>query len=273
MDVVSDFVQQCSDVKPLARGGQKLVYSALHPQFGRVVIKLGTYGRITSLERIQREVSLLSALSCKYYPVQHCFLIDPLRQQFLIVEEQLSAIELAAAMHLFQSDADVLLLLQHLVCGLSVLWNKNVVHRDIKPTNILITSSKEPRIIDLGIARFLDESSLTESYAAHGPATPAYAAPEQLLNKKTMINFRADLFVLGILVSEMLLGFHPFDARYVKNKRTIVENIIAGNRVSPRSSCPVLTSFVERVLKARPYERFRTIPEVLHHLNMDSDSC
>ena len=107
---------------------------------------------------------------------------------------------------------------------LDVIWRRNVVHRDIKPANILITPAGEPRVIDLGIARFLDDTSLTASIACCGPATPIYAAPEQLINRKAMINVRTDFFLLGILVLELMHGFHPFDPQHVGNQNSLIEN-------------------------------------------------
>jgi serine/threonine protein kinase len=211
MTLLDDIVDRFSDVISLAQGGQKKVLAAVHPEFGPVVIKYGEYRYVTSLERISREVALLRELDSRYYPKQYEFLIEPVRREFLIVEERLDAVELTQVKDRFVSDAQILRLLNHLICALSLIWQRNVVHRDIKPANILITAKDEPRIIDLGIARFLDDTSLTASAAGRGPATLIYAAPEQLLNKKSMINVRTDFFLLGLLVLELMLGFHPFD--------------------------------------------------------------
>ena len=206
MNLLDDIVQRCSDVVPLAQGGQKRVLAALHPDFGDVVIKYGNYRYATSLERITREVTLLRELDSRYYPKHYEFLIEPVRREFLVIEERLDAIELTHAKNRFTSDSQILGLLAHLICALDEIWRRNVVHRDIKPSNVLITTENEPRIIDLGIARFLDDISLTASIAACGPATPIYAAPEQLVNRKAMINIRTDFFLLGLEGMGIVLG-------------------------------------------------------------------
>ncbi len=192
MPLLDDVLQRCDNVSFLAQGGQKRVLSADHRDFGAVVIKHGEYRFTTSLDRIAREVRLLRDLDSKYYPKHHEFLIEPIRREFLVIEERLDAVDLATASARFASDQQVLALLRHLVCGLSVVWARNVVHRDIKPANVLITSTNEPRIVDFGIARFLDDASLTRTHALQGPGTPFYAAPEQLKNRKMMINHRTD---------------------------------------------------------------------------------
>ena len=184
MALLDDTVRRCIDVVSLAEGGQKKVLAASHPDFGPVVIKYGSYRYATNLERITREVALLRELDSPYYPKHYEFLIEPVRREFLVIEERLTAVELTHVNDHFRSDEQIVGLLLHLIRALSVIWRRNVVHRDIKPANILITAEDEPRIIDLGIARFLDDASLTASLADHGPATPIYAAPEQLLNKK-----------------------------------------------------------------------------------------
>lgn len=274
MQILEEIMGRCVDVTPLAEGGQKKVWSALHPDYGPVVIKCGEYRYANTLERITREVQLLKSLDSPYYPKHFKFLIDPVNQEFLVIEEKLQAVELNNARQKLQDSGAVRSLLKSLVCALNVIWQRNVIHRDIKPANILITDKNEPRIIDLGIARFLDDTSLTASIAEMGPATPVYAAPEQLLNKKAMINVRTDFFLLGLLILELIHGFHPFDPRFVKNGQSLVDNLLSGVYVpAPQSHDHKVLTFIDRVLVPQPYRRFRTVEELMTHLEMDGQSC
>ena len=274
MNLLDDVLGRCGDVAFLAEGGQKKVLSADHPDFGSVVIKYGEYRYSTSLDRITREVKLLRDIDSKYYPTHYEFLIEPIRREFLVIEERLDAVDLSTASARFDTDDKILTLLRHLVCALSVVWERNVVHRDIKPANVLITPTDEPRIIDLGIARFLDDDSLTQPHALQGPATPFYAAPEQLQNRKAMINHRTDFFLLGLLILELMLGFHPFDPQRVGNSDTLVENLVSGTYVRPeRSRDERLVGFVESVLHVMPYRRFRTVAALMTHLQLDPKTC
>lgn len=274
MKLLDDLIRQCSDVTSLAEGGQKKVLSAIHPDFGPVVIKYGEYRYATSLERIAREVTLLRAIESRYYPENYEFLIDPVRREFLIVEERLDAVELTNVKNRFSTDSQIRDLLAQLFCALDVLWQRNVVHRDIKPANILITSENEPRIIDLGIARFLDDTSLTATIAGRGPGTLIYAAPEQLKNKKTMINVRTDFFLLGLLILELMHGFHPFDPQHVGNQNSLVENIMTGAYVKPDQGHDAkLVGFIQRALEPQPFKRFRTVEAAMNCLGLERQSC
>jgi serine/threonine protein kinase len=144
---------------------------------------------------------------------------------------------------------------------LDAIWQRGVVHRDLKPANILIVTDSFPRIIDLGIARLVGGASLTKTYFMMGPCTPNYAAPEQLTNRKSEIDFRTDQFLLGILLVQLMAGGeHPFDPKSVGGP-SIVMNILAGNwdRAVVRTAEFVsFEPFVTRLLSLEPYQRFRT---------------
>lgn len=248
--------------------------AAEHPNFGPVVIKYGEYRFTASLERITREVDLLRDLESRYYPNHFEFFVEPVQREFLVVEERLDAVELEGARDRFGGYDSVLQLLRHLVCALRILWARNVVHRDLKPKNILITLQDEPRVIDLGIARFLDEDSITQSLAPRGPATPIYAAPEQMMNKKSMINSRTDFFLLALLCLELIHRHHPFDPAHVGNQKSAIENIASGIYVHPPNDCPeMLAEFIEKNLSPRPFQRMRTVKSVMDHLDMDEGEC
>lgn len=87
---------------------------------------------------------------------------------------------------------------------------RHIVHRDIKPDNILRSKSGEWYLIDFGIARALDMNSLTLTTMQIGPHTPGYGAPELFQYTKKDIDSRADIFSLGVVVFEAVTGTHPF---------------------------------------------------------------
>lgn len=90
------------------------------------------------------------------------------------------------------------------------LAEHRITHRDIKPDNIMFRADESPVLVDLGIARHLEASSLTKTFLAQGPGTPLYASPEQLVNDKHLIDWRSDQFSLGITLSYAAIGIHPF---------------------------------------------------------------
>jgi serine/threonine-protein kinase len=102
-----------------------------------------------------------------------------------------------------------------------------VLHRDIKPGNIMITRKQRVKVLDFGLAKFIGQESdlsgsaggelLGEDLTRDGMlvGTPRYMAPEQILGKA--VDVRSDIFALGILLYEMLAGQHPFKVENTLN--------------------------------------------------------
>ncbi|MGE0712634.1 MAG: serine/threonine-protein kinase [Planctomycetota bacterium] len=85
---------------------------------------------------------------------------------------------------------------------------RNVIHRDLKPANVLVDGEKNSHVLDFGLAKLSDESlELTRTGAALG--TPYYMAPEQIQNPKD-VDFRVDIFALGVILFELMTGARPF---------------------------------------------------------------
>jgi serine/threonine protein kinase len=94
--------------------------------------------------------------------------------------------------------------------GLDAIGKKAIVHRDLKPTNIRVRIDGSPVIIDLGVARHLTLTDITNTGDGAQIGTPLYFAPEQVQGTKHEIDHRTDLFAVGIMLYEALVGRHPF---------------------------------------------------------------
>ncbi len=137
-----------------------------------------------------------------------------------------------------------------------------VIHRDVKPANILITQDGRVKITDFGIAR-LDSSNLTQEGQLLG--TPNYMAPEQIQGKE--VDHRADLFSLGVVLYEMLTRHKPFQG---ENLTVVSHRIVYDPFTPPRDFGQSLPPGVERVLTralekdpARRYQRAKDMVEDL----------
>ena len=102
-----------------------------------------------------------------------------------------------------------------------------VVHRDIKPGNILVDARREPRLLDFGIAKRLDDATHTQ--AEFQPRTPAYASPEQISGEP--ISVASDVYTMGVLLYEALSGHHP----WVDSGKKLDDAILASEAVLPSS--------------------------------------
>ncbi|MFQ5638121.1 MAG: serine/threonine protein kinase [bacterium] len=94
--------------------------------------------------------------------------------------------------------------------GLSRAHKAGIVHRDLKPENIMIDRDGWVKILDFGLAKLRDRSTLTKAGFTMG--TPAYMSPEQVRGEA--LDERTDIFSTGVLLYELITGLHPFEADY-----------------------------------------------------------
>lgn len=262
-------IGEIEELKELCTGGQKKVYKGHHYLFGDVVLKTGKCSSNSSYTRIKREVHALENIDSTYFPTLYHSIFDDKNKTFSIVEEFISNTSLADKEDYFSTEEKILKLLLKLINGLKIIWDKKIVHRDIKPGNILIKENNNPVIIDLGIARMLDMEDLTLTMFSSGPRTPVYASPEQIMNKKSHINLRTDFFLLGLLIYKLYLGFHPYDPKKINNSETIVDNILNGKyyNLNDTDATDSFKILISKLLETKPYMRFRNETKLLEFIN------
>ncbi len=174
--------------------------------------------------------------------------------------------------------------------GLSYLHGRGLVHRDVKPQNILLGSDGQVKLADLGIAELIPDSPLAKledasphksrATAARREAvsfgTPAYMAPEALLAEGVApVDARTDLFSLGVVLYEMLSGARPFEADpsspdttvlagrgRTRSRRERAEPLARRAPQTPRA----LERIVMRLVERRPEDRFASADEVVRAL-------
>ncbi|WP_110513778.1 serine/threonine protein kinase [Herpetosiphon llansteffanensis] len=271
-----DILYKYPSAQLLLKGGQKQVYLIDYQGPGKAVLKVGAYDEPVEIERIMREVEVLRDIESKYYPKNYEF-NEETNKRFVIIEEYIESTSLTQNIKNYTDIPKAVHLMIDIITGLQELWKRNIVHRDVKPDNILITPNGDARIIDLGIARLLDRNTLTK-LGLNGPGTEQYAAPEQLRYieyGKALIGHRTDQFNLGIILAQLLLnGYHPFHPDVVGtakgNLGSIAANIDAciwQKEFFDRQEMSTVKPVLEKMLARHPHKRYRTPEKLIEALS------
>lgn len=221
-DICRSLGYSCSD--RVGEGAFKKTYRAESSGGDTHALKVFKPG--FSPERTQREIEAMSR--CQHPNIaklHHVAVHEFLGQAYLFTaEEYLAGGTLTARLEgrgrLTLSQALDLGMI--LIDAVDHIASHGLVHRDLKPDNVMLRSDGEtPVIVDFGLVRNLEDTSLTQSWQMRGPGTPYYSAPEQLNNDKHQINWRSDQFSLGLLLAISALGLHPFEQEGDVPVRTI----------------------------------------------------
>ena len=146
-----------------------------------------------------------------------------------------------------------------IVRGVSEAHSHNVIHRDIKPSNIIITKQNLVKIVDFGLALVLSDPSATRSLG--NPGTAVYMAPEQVQGGPA--DQRSDIWALGVMLAEMLLGHHPFH----RENFAMTMSAIVNEPPSPFDGIPEeVQVIIYHALAKSPANRYHTCRELLSDL-------
>ncbi|MDQ6699328.1 MAG: protein kinase, partial [Acidobacteriota bacterium] len=159
--------------------------------------------------------------------------------------------------------AEAIPILQQVCAGLEAAHEVEVIHRDLKPQNIMLSEEGEAVITDFGLARSVEGTQQTRTAAVMG--TPAYMSPEQA--KGTVLDGRSDLFAFGIIAYEMLSGVRPYEAETLwgtLTKRT-QEDAAPLVKVEPGIGKP-LNDIVAKCLERDLAKRYQNAGELLRDL-------
>jgi len=254
--------------RPIGQGGFAAVYLVrdltLKRPLAVKVLSPDLLLSTTAQERFRREAETVAQLSHPHIVPLH-FIgnagdIFYLAMEFVDGESLADRIEREGRVGV----EDAARILREVASALDLAHRRGVVHRDIKPHNVLLErDSGRSLVTDFGIARTAENSSLTASGMVVG--TPTYMSPEQVVGDA--VDHRADLYALGIVGYEMLTGKPPFGGStptevLMKRVATPADPV---ERARPEAP-PFLAAVINRCLQQNPAERFQTAGEIVRAL-------
>ena len=258
-------------VRLLGRGGMGAVYQARDGELQRdVALKLISPELATDegvIERFKREIQLSSRITHKnvlrVYDLGEAEGTRFLTMQFVAGEDLAGLVQREGRL----SVERVIGIFRQICQGLAAAHEQNVVHRDLKPQNVMVDRSGTVLLTDFGLAKSLGATAMTQLGSVMG--TPAYMSPEQVKGEE--VDARSDIYALGVLLYELLAGTTPFAGGtiYEVMMRRLTTPARPVTAINP--SVPVyLRKILERCLATDPSSRYQTVEEVLTDLDAGS---
>lgn len=163
------------------------------------------------------------------------------------------------------SVVEALQLVRQISDAASAIWAERTAHRDLSPGNILLRPDGTPVIVDLGLARHVDDETLTELPT---PGTPGWMSPEQVRSTPTHGDWRSDQFVIGALGYLFLTNVPPFFAPHLADRWLAPANRDPQPIRAIDPGIPsVAADVIERMLQKQPHRRYLRVPDLLGDLD------
>jgi serine/threonine protein phosphatase PrpC len=242
------------------QGGMSSIYKAIdlttdHP----VAIKVPMM-RFESdpgfFSRFQREEGI--GMSLDHPSILHYWPVEEKSRPYIVME-YLEGQTLSRLLHIVKRlpVPDALRIASRICDALEYMHRRNVVHRDLKPQNIMICNDGTMRIMDFGISKALGQKRITFAGLSSAMGTPDYMAPEQVKGKSG--DSRTDVYSMGAILYEMVTGSTPFEGA---NAFIVMNARLTGDPVAPRKLNPQIPPQVEEIIlhamERDPAQRYPT---------------
>jgi CHASE2 domain-containing sensor protein/tRNA A-37 threonylcarbamoyl transferase component Bud32 len=214
----ADFFPGYEILEEVNRGGQGVVYKALQQGTRRcVAIKVMREGPLASAAdqaRFEREIQVLGALRHRHIVTIHASGVVAGCSYYVM--DYIAGVSLQEWFEQTRRPAGELLALFSKICGaIGAAHARGIIHRDLKPGNIRIDGEGEPNVLDFGLAKTGLGAGIVSPGAVTGTGqflgSPAYSSPEQMDGRPDRIDARTDVYALGLILYQMLVGQLPYD--------------------------------------------------------------
>jgi CheY-like chemotaxis protein len=258
------FADRYEIIAAIGEGGMGMVYRARDRELDdEIAIKTLRPELVTDSARVERfktEIRLARKISHRNVVRTHDF-GEWMGVYYLTMEcvEGITLRELIDSRGALQAPS-VLAIGQQLADSLAVAHEQGVIHRDIKPQNLLLDDEGVLKVMDFGVSRLANRASaLTDVGVVVG--TPTYMSPEQLLGEN--VDARSDLYAVGVVLYECVTGRLPFDA---ESMISLIAKLLHEEPTPPSEITadvsPVLAALILRLLAKRPEDRVQTAVEL-----------
>ncbi|MEK6642632.1 MAG: serine/threonine-protein kinase [Planctomycetota bacterium] len=261
-------------LREIHRGGQGIVYQAVQASTGRnvavKVLRQGPFAGAAERIRFEREVSILAGL-------QHRSIIGILNRgeaagSHYLVMDYIDGRPLDRfARERGLSLRERLALFAEVCEAVSAAHLRGVIHRDLKPGNILVTEAGEPRILDFGLAKMAagdDSSAVEATQSGQIIGSLPWASPEQVGGRPSDVDIRSDVYSLGVILYQLMTDSFPYST--VGNLEIALVNIRTVEPVRPRTLSREidddLETIVLRCLAKEPVRRYQSVGELIRDI-------
>ncbi len=268
LNIGSIFAERYQIIEEVGKGGMGNVYKALDKELGeKVALKLlkpeiAADDRI--IERFRNELKFARKIThknvCRMFDLSKFERIPYITMEYVSGEDLKTTLRRVGPL----STGKAVYIAKQVCDGLVEAHKLGVVHRDLKPQNIMIDKKGHAHIMDFGIARSMKTKGVTTSGMMIG--TPDYMSPEQVEGKP--VDVRADIYAMGVILYEMSTGTTPFHGD------TALSVAIKHTREKPRNpreindQIPVqLSSIILKCMEKNREKRYQDVPELLTELD------
>lgn len=214
--------------------------------------------------RITREIEALKKVNSKYVAgyVDDGIFADNGWEYIYVIMDFVEGQDLAQIMKTRTFDIEeAISVFDQILSGIESIHSQKLIHRDLKPANIYMLADGNIKILDFGLSKLIDYTSITNTGDQLG--TPLYMSPEQISDSKN-IDYRSDYYALGVILFELLTGNSPYGT--VSSREELYYKIKMEPPISIRFFIPTINNSIDNILlellQKENYKRPNTIEDI-----------